>query len=772
MLCVQLHSLGLAMGRKLPARSQLCMRKMLAHGVCICVLLHARERASTRTAGVCSGVWVLMRLRGGGAVGASSSESRSEVSEGTSRRGKTGLGLGKAGLERRLLIQESLPATDRAQEAVQNLGSQAPLGVGALESVNEVVAGGVGIEDQARAMEEQSNARLRARSLRAGKGKGRRKQGRSANLPMRASKRGGGRRSNVYKESAPREPTRTLRQRTVAVNYEEESESIAGKAWSPDPADMSDGQESAGERQRADLHSNRVVSARPAPVVQGQARRGRRKSGADKAANPLGQELSESAGNEEALRLRELEGAHEERRKRRLEDAAEAEGAGPSGELDRDDADAEYRAARRKLIRDHWGESPEPPPLPRREYTLEEDLAVFRDAERQLRAACEEGDVAEAERLLSRGAVMEEWDNCTEDTVLTLMRAMRRDAKTRSGGAALRVDSSEGSEDDGVLEDILRDLNLTESLSPAFNDADRHSVARGAVQGDGHAGFLSHTAGGAGHREGQLVGSRVRDEGAGDMSDADDAQDDIRAAWREGGRWGNGTWGPLPLEEEKEVSLEGEAFLDCQVTGALRGEFIGNERGYRKYQRSCQEFFAAEFPEHRAFRLTEDADKVGAFTPGEEDCEGLSDSDERLWRDVPELHGWIDPMGRRMQKIEMAVVRNATHTLSAEEQDAIILTQPPCVALQDYMSESLDSHDANDLLVIPKKMTEISRLEIDPFDKLQSKLSTTLGRKEFDFVDALGGFERSSALIGVRGTDQTYNQRRARFMNSKKGSYK
>ena len=63
-------------------------------------------------------------------------------------------------------------------------------------------------------------------------------------------------------------------------------------------------------------------------------------------------------------------------------------------------------------------------------------------------------------------------------------------------------------------------------------------------------------------------------------------------------------------------------------------------------------------------------------------------------------------------------------------------------------------------------------MEIDTFDKMQNKLTSTVGRKDFDLDDALGGFERVGAQIVVRGADHTYNARRARFMNAKKGSYK
>ena len=114
---------------------------------------------------------------------------------------------------------------------------------------------------------------------------------------------------------------------------------------------------------------------------------------------------------------------------------------------------------------------------------------------------------------------------------------------------------------------------------------------------------------------------------------------------------------------------------------------------------------------------------------------------------VPELHGWLDPMGRRMQKVEMAVMRNATHSLNPEEREAILLMKAPCVALREWMSASEDSLDDKELLVIPKKTTEVTTMEIDPFDKMQTTLSKTFGRKQFDIVDTLGGFERVDAQV-------------------------
>ena len=50
-------------------------------------------------------------------------------------------------------------------------------------------------------------------------------------------------------------------------------------------------------------------------------------------------------------------------------------------------------------------------------------------------------------------------------------------------------------------------------------------------------------------------------------------------------------------------------------------------------------------------------------------------------------------------QIEMACVRNATHTLTPEEQDAVEIMHAPCKELQDLMSESEDSIDTKDLLV-------------------------------------------------------------------------
>jgi hypothetical protein len=37
---------------------------------------------------------------------------------------------------------------------------------------------------------------------------------------------------------------------------------------------------------------------------------------------------------------------------------------------------------------------------------------------------------------------------------------------------------------------------------------------------------------------------------------------------------------------------------------------VDNEEGFRKYTRECTEYFAREYPEHRAFKLASDMDKV------------------------------------------------------------------------------------------------------------------------------------------------------------------
>jgi hypothetical protein len=47
----------------------------------------------------------------------------------------------------------------------------------------------------------------------------------------------------------------------------------------------------------------------------------------------------------------------------------------------------------------------------------------------------------------------------------------------------------------------------------------------------------------------------------------------------------------------------------------------------------------------------------------------------------------------------MAELRNDTHSLNPDERDAVIVMHAPCVELQQFMSESLDSDDGKELLV-------------------------------------------------------------------------
>jgi len=110
-----------------------------------------------------------------------------------------------------------------------------------------------------------------------------------------------------------------------------------------------------------------------------------------------------------------------------------------------------------------------------------------------------------------------------------------------------------------------------------------------------------------------------------------------------------------------------------------------------------------------------------------------------------------------MQKVEMAVMRNATHSLNPEEREAILVMKAPCVALREWMSASEDSLDDKELLVIPKKTTEVTTMEIDPFDKMQTTLSKTFGRKQFDIVDTLGGFERVDAQVQAAPLSHTHS---------------
>ena len=101
----------------------------------------------------------------------------------------------------------------------------------------------------------------------------------------------------------------------------------------------------------------------------------RRRNTEDKDANPLGQELSGSGEEGGDGELEESEAAREERRKRRLEEEAAESAEDAEGE--EGDVHKRYRAFRRKMVREFWGSSPEPPPEPRREYTFEEDLALI-----------------------------------------------------------------------------------------------------------------------------------------------------------------------------------------------------------------------------------------------------------------------------------------------------------------------------------------------------------------------------------------------------------
>ena len=96
--------------------------------------------------------------------------------------------------------------------------------------------------------------------------------------------------------------------------------------------------------------------------------RSRRGKKDDTDVNLLAHELSEMSEAREAggaRGIRETWEAHEEERKRRLEEEADEDA--DDAELNDGDQHKRYRAFRRELIRKFWGESPEPPPLPRRE---------------------------------------------------------------------------------------------------------------------------------------------------------------------------------------------------------------------------------------------------------------------------------------------------------------------------------------------------------------------------------------------------------------------
>jgi hypothetical protein len=264
------------------------------------------------------------------------------------------------------------------------------------------------------------------------------------------------------------------------------------------------------------------------------------------------------------------------RRKRQLveeeeEEEEEAAAAVKVGEgvTEGGDEHKRYRAFRRRYMRELWASSASPPPSPPREYTLEEDLAVFRDAERQLRGACEAGNVTEAERLLACGAVFEEWDGCSEGTVMTLMRAMQRNERRESRETNKRFEVEESSgEADGLLASVLQDLELRQRAGA--------SVAADSVYTEEHlpeeheelsskkeASLLLASGSNVGAQAPQ---AEEEEEGGGE-------EDVVEEAWREGGVWGEGRWGELPLERDEDVSLEGAPFLDCQVSG-FRGQAL------------------------------------------------------------------------------------------------------------------------------------------------------------------------------------------------------
>jgi len=136
------------------------------------------------------------------------------------------------------------------------------------------------------------------------------------------------------------------------------------------------------------------------------------------------------------------------------------------------------------------------------------------------------------------------------------------------------------------------------------------------------------------------------------------------------------------------------------------------------------------------------------------------------------MEGWVDPFGKKMNKVQLALRRNGTDELDSEEKEMATWLEAPCDALQSLMSESESEHEGH-VLEIPKFATEITPGDLDPWNKgSDMRLSAGFGRKEFDLIDTLGGFERSTTGTGVKSADQNYRQVRSRFLGSEQGSYK
>ena len=299
------------------------------------------------------------------------------------RQGKGGVGRGKGGVGRGKLgpgraFGKGLPppgdpasASHRASAEEGTDGPEPGAARSNDDGANAVMADGGGIEERVREMEQakaakRGGAAARQARRRTSSGSTRRS---SAGMSQKLAER-----LAMNDEARLSGQTRPLRERHAPVNYEEASESDPPDDWSPAHSGMSMSDEAAEVgggtvQRRARAVKSRGTSQAKADLTGRGG--GRRRRGLDKDANPLGQELSgsgeEGGGDGE---LEDSEEAREERRKRRLEE--EAEEAAEDAEGADGDVHKRYRSFRRKMVREFWGESPEPPPEPRREYTFEE----------------------------------------------------------------------------------------------------------------------------------------------------------------------------------------------------------------------------------------------------------------------------------------------------------------------------------------------------------------------------------------------------------------
>ncbi len=301
--------------------------------------------------------------------------------QGKAGQGKGGVGWGKLG-PGRAFGGKGLPSPGDPASADHRAGAEEGTGgpePGAARSnddgANAGMTDGGSIEERVREMEQATAAKrsgAAARQARRKPSTGSTRRGSTA-VSQRLAER-----LKMNDDARLSGQTRPLRERHAPVNYEEVSESNPPDDWSPSHSDMSINDEVAevggGKVQRR----ARAAKSRGASQAKGDlAGRGggRRRRELDKDANPLGQELSgsgeEGGGDGE---LEDSEEAREERRKRRLEE--EAEEAAEDAEGADGDVYKRYRSFRRKVVREFWGESPEPPPEPRREYTFEE-VCVF-----------------------------------------------------------------------------------------------------------------------------------------------------------------------------------------------------------------------------------------------------------------------------------------------------------------------------------------------------------------------------------------------------------